>query len=180
MLRQGLRDDFAIQLGLSVDRNRRGRVSFDIGPGILPVIHGIGRNIDCRRSNRPRRVYYVACSLYVHPTRQLGVRIERPETARALAGFLLLGPYSYLAGAMSLDFGGMRGSATASGIIDGVGYLAGYLAGDSMARVTVAFGWNNAFRLLACAAFLTTVVAAVLLYKQRSSRPLGTATAEAR
>ncbi len=103
-----------------------------------------------------------------------------PVVLVSLAGFLLLGPYSYLAGAMSLDFGGMRGSATASGIIDGVGYLAGYLAGDSMARVTVAFGWNNAFRLLACAAFLTTVVAAVLLYKQRSSRPLGTATAEAR
>jgi len=89
----------------------------------------------------------------------------------SLADFLLLGPYSYLAGAMSLDFGGMRGSATASGIIDGVGYLAGYLAGDSVARVTVALGWNNAFRLLACAAFLSTVVAAVLLHRQHSTWP---------
>src|SRR6266700_4605340 len=61
----------------------------------------------------------------------------------ALVGFLLLGPYSYLAGAMSLDFGGKRGSATAAGSIDSVGYLAGWLSGDTMARITVAFGWKN-------------------------------------
>src|SRR5262249_53916242 len=39
----------------------------------------------------------------------------------------LLGPYSYLAGAVALDLGGRRGSATASGIIDGVGYLGAVL-----------------------------------------------------
>ena len=44
--------------------------------------------------------------------------------------FLLIGPYSYLAGAISLDFGGKRGGATACGIIDGVGYLGGVLAGE--------------------------------------------------
>src|SRR5262249_23978949 len=31
----------------------------------------------------------------------------------ALVAFLLIGPYSYLAGAISLDFGGKRGGATA-------------------------------------------------------------------
>jgi MFS transporter, OPA family, glycerol-3-phosphate transporter len=70
-------------------------------------------------------------------------------------------------GAMSLDFGGKRGSATAAGIIDGVGYLAGWLSGDTVARVTVAFGWKNAFLLLAGAAFLTALVALVLLVHQR-------------
>ena len=88
-----------------------------------------------------------------------------------LVGFLLLGPYSYLAGAMSLDFGGKRGSATAAGIIDGVGYLAGWLSGDTVARVTVAFGWKNAFLALAGAAFLTTLVALVLLVHQRVQIP---------
>ena len=34
-------------------------------------------------------------------------------------GFLLIGPYSYLAGAISLDFGGKQGASTASGFIDG-------------------------------------------------------------
>ena len=85
-----------------------------------------------------------------------------------LVGFLLLGPYSYLAGAMSLDFGGKRGSATAAGIIDGFGYLAGYLSGDTVARITIAFGWGNSFRLLSGVALLTAGVAAVLARQRRS------------
>jgi OPA family glycerol-3-phosphate transporter-like MFS transporter len=94
-----------------------------------------------------------------------------PVVLVTLVGFLLLGPYSYLAGAMSLDFGGKRGSATAAGIIDGVGYLAGWLSGDTVARVTVAFGWKNAFFALAGAAFLTSLVALVLAIHQRRQRP---------
>ena len=94
-----------------------------------------------------------------------------PVILVALVGFLLLGPYSYLAGAMSLDFGGKRGAATAAGIIDGVGYLAGWLSGDTVARVTVAFGWKNAFLALAGAAFLTALVALVLASYQRLHRP---------
>jgi len=91
-----------------------------------------------------------------------------------LVGFLLLGPYSYLAGAMSMDFGGKRGSATAAGVIDGVGYLAGWLSGDTVARVTVAFGWKNAFLALAGAAFLTALVAMVLAAHQRFHKLQGT------
>lgn len=94
-----------------------------------------------------------------------------PVVLVTLVGFLLLGPYSYLAGAMSLDFGGKRGSATAAGIIDGVGYLAGWLSGDTVARVTVAFGWKNAFLALAGAAFLTAIVALVLALHQRVLTP---------
>jgi OPA family glycerol-3-phosphate transporter-like MFS transporter len=85
----------------------------------------------------------------------------------ALVGFLMLGPYSYLAGAISLDLGGKRGAATACGIIDGVGYLGGMLAGDSVARLSVAYGWTGAFRALACVAALTSVAAAVFLTIQR-------------
>jgi OPA family glycerol-3-phosphate transporter-like MFS transporter len=90
-----------------------------------------------------------------------------PVILVALVGFLLLGPYSYLAGAMSLDFGGKRGSATAAGIIDGVGYLAGWLSGDTVARITVAFGWKNAFLAMAGVALLTALVALVLAAHQR-------------
>lgn len=95
-----------------------------------------------------------------------------PVVLVTLVGFLLLGPYSYLAGAMSLDFGGKRGSATAAGIIDGVGYLAGWLSGDTVARITVAFGWKNAFLLLAGVAVLTALVALVLAVNQRLRAPL--------
>ena len=91
-----------------------------------------------------------------------------PVVLVALVGFLLLGPYSYLAGAMSLDFGGKRGSATAAGIIDGVGYMAGWLSGDTVARITVRYGWENAFLVLAVAALLTALVALVLVWHQRS------------
>ena len=94
-----------------------------------------------------------------------------PVVLVTLVGFLLLGPYSYLAGAMSLDFGGKRGSATAAGIIDGVGYLAGWLSGDTVARITVAFGWKNAFLSLAGVALLTALVALVLAVHQRFEKP---------
>jgi sugar phosphate permease len=96
-----------------------------------------------------------------------------PVVLVTMVGFLLLGPYSYLAGAMSLDFGGKRGAATAAGIIDGVGYLAGWLSGDTVARITVAFGWRNAFVALAGAAFMTAVVALVLVAHQRLQRVQG-------
>jgi OPA family glycerol-3-phosphate transporter-like MFS transporter len=95
-----------------------------------------------------------------------------PVALVALVGFLLLGPYSYLAGAMSLDFGGKQGSATAAGIIDGVGYLAGWLSGDTVARITVAFGWKNAFLSLAGVALLTALVALVLAVHQRLRKPV--------
>ena len=90
-----------------------------------------------------------------------------PVVLVTLVGFLLMGPYSYLAGAMSMDFGGETGSATAAGIIDGVGYLAGVLSGDTMARITVLYGWRRAFVALAVTCLLTAIVALVLAISQR-------------
>jgi OPA family glycerol-3-phosphate transporter-like MFS transporter len=90
-----------------------------------------------------------------------------PTVLVGLVGFMLLGPYSYLAGAMSLDFGGERGSATAAGIIDGFGYLAGWLSGVTVARVAVAFGWRSAFLSLAGVSLLTALVGLVLAVHQR-------------
>jgi sugar phosphate permease len=86
----------------------------------------------------------------------------------AATGFAVLGPYSYLAGATSLDFGGQRSSATTCGIIDGVGYLGGVLAGDSMARVSVALGWHGAFDVLAGVAFVSAIAALALVLTQAS------------
>jgi MFS transporter, OPA family, glycerol-3-phosphate transporter len=89
-----------------------------------------------------------------------------------MAGFLLLGPYSYLAGAMSMDIGGKDGSATAAGIVDGIGYLGGWLSGDTVARITVAFGWKITFLSLAGVSLITVLVAVVLLVHQRDLKPL--------
>jgi OPA family glycerol-3-phosphate transporter-like MFS transporter len=85
----------------------------------------------------------------------------------ALVAFLLIGPYSYLAGAIALDLGGKRASALACGIIDGVGYLAGVLAGAGIAGASVAWGWGGAFALLAGVALATTLVAVLFLLQER-------------
>jgi OPA family glycerol-3-phosphate transporter-like MFS transporter len=88
----------------------------------------------------------------------------------AVVAFLLVGPYSYLAGAISLDFGGKRGAATASGIIDGVGYLlGGVIAGKVVAGLSHTLGWQGVFLLLAGVSLGTGVVAAFYLVNQRQT-----------
>jgi sugar phosphate permease len=93
----------------------------------------------------------------------------------AVVAFLLLGPYSFLAGAISLDLGGKQGSGTASGLIDGVGYLGGVLSGSGMAQIAVRYGWNAAFLVLAAFAFLSSVAAGVLLRQITVSKNHGPA-----
>jgi OPA family glycerol-3-phosphate transporter-like MFS transporter len=87
-----------------------------------------------------------------------------PPLAIGTIAFCLLGPYSYLGGAFALDFGGKQASAASSGIIDGVGYLGAVAAGDSVARVSVAFGWQRVFTVLAGVSVLAALAAAYLCY----------------
>ncbi len=94
----------------------------------------------------------------------------RSREALVLVGavaFLLIGPYSYLAGAISLDFGGKRGGATACGIIDGVGYLfGGVVAGKVVSSVSYTRGWQGVFQMLAAVALLTALAAWFFLVNQ--------------
>jgi sugar phosphate permease len=85
-----------------------------------------------------------------------------PLAAIGLVAFCLLGPYSYLGGAFALDFGGKQASAASSGIIDGIGYLGGVLAGDGVARLAVAFGWDGVFVTLAIVSAAAAMCAGVL------------------
>jgi sugar phosphate permease len=95
---------------------------------------------------------------FMHP----GSSVTGAPVLIGLIGFCLLGPYSYLGGAFALDFGGKQASAASSGLIDGVGYLGGVLAGDSVARIARDLGWERVFMALAavsagaalCAGFL--------------------------
>jgi len=99
-----------------------------------------------------------------------------PIALVALTGFVLIGPYSYLGGAIALDFGGKQGSATAAGIIDGVGYLGGILAGKKIAEISIRFGWQGAFLVLAGVAALCCVAAALFLGgRRRRSKSTGPA-----
>jgi OPA family glycerol-3-phosphate transporter-like MFS transporter len=128
------------------------------------VLAGIASDV-LGRSGRARIMFFgllasVGLLLLLAHTRMWPVGLV------AATGFTVLGPYSYLAGATSLDFGGQRASATTCGIIDGVGYLGGVLAGDSMARVSVALGWHGAFDVLAGVAGVTAIAALALIFSQ--------------
>ena len=85
-----------------------------------------------------------------------------PVVIIGIIAFCLLGPYSYLGGAFALDFGGKQASAASSGIIDGVGYIGGVLAGDTMARVERAYGWEGVFVALAVISAAAALCAGVL------------------
>jgi len=90
-----------------------------------------------------------------------------PVVLVALIAFLLVGPYSFLGGAVAMDFGGRQGSGTTSGVIDGVGYLGGVLAGDSIARLSAAFGWSGAFITLGGVCFISSIAALRYALHQR-------------
>lgn len=91
-----------------------------------------------------------------------------PVALVTLVAFLMIGPYSYFAGAIALDLGGKQGSATTSGIIDGIGYIGGILAGDTVARVSIAYGWHGAFTILACIVWLSSLAAFAYLRQVRT------------
>ena len=93
-----------------------------------------------------------------------------PVALVTLIAFLLIGPYSFLAGAIALDFGGKRGSATSAGLIDGIGYLGGILAGGSVAQLSSRHGWTAAFLVLAGVSWVSCLVAVVFLINQRRTR----------
>jgi OPA family glycerol-3-phosphate transporter-like MFS transporter len=112
--------------------------------------------------------FLTAAVLLVLGAANFGAAVLIPVALVSLVGFLMIGPYSYLAGAISLDLGGKRGSATACGIIDGVGYLGGMAAGDTVARIKLAHGWSGTFLALAGVAALTSAVAIVFFFMQRT------------
>jgi len=90
-----------------------------------------------------------------------------PGALVSLVAFLIIGPYAYLAGAIALDFGGKQASGTASGLIDGVGYLGGVLAGNSVANLAVNWGWKGAFTALAIVTWAASIAAIFYFLNQR-------------
>jgi len=95
-----------------------------------------------------------------------------PLLLSAAAGFLLLGPYSFLAGAMALDAGGPRGAATASGLIDAVGYLGSTGALWLTGRLAERYGWGSALLALAVLAGATAALALVFMRTQEQRPPV--------
>lgn len=120
-----------------------------------------------------------AAALLVLMSVRAGAGTLAPLLLIGLVAFCLLGPYSYLGGAFALDFGGKQAAAASSGIIDGIGYLGGYLAGDAVAQLSVAFGWQGVFVALAGVSAVAALGAAALLYLSLRGRRARLEPAEA-
>jgi len=104
-----------------------------------------------------------------------------PEVLIGVVAFALLGPYSYLGGAFALDFGGKQASAASSGIIDGIGYIGGVLAGYGVAWVAVWIGWRGVFVALAVVSFAASLCSGYLhLLNLRAARSTATDAAVAK
>lgn len=90
-----------------------------------------------------------------------------PTTALILisaVGFLILGPYAFLTGAISVDLGGKRGSSTAAGLADTAGYIGGIVSGRYIGALAQHRGWTAAMSFLAIVLAATAVVAIVYWY----------------
>jgi sugar phosphate permease len=66
-----------------------------------------------------------------------------------LAGLLVYGPYSLLAGTLAVESGGAERAATAAGFIDGIGYVASILAGTALGGLLDLGGYSLGFGVLA-------------------------------
>lgn len=85
-------------------------------------------------------------------------------------GLLVYGPYSLLAGVLAVESGGVEQAATAAGIIDGTGYLAGALAGAALGKVLDVGGYALGFQILAGITAASALIA--LLLKPSEPAPL--------
>lgn len=94
-----------------------------------------------------------------------------PLALISAVGLLILGPYSFLTGALSVDFGGKRGSSTAAGLADTAGYLGGIVSGHYVGSIAQEQGWSAAMSFLAYILAATTVVAVVYWFVHERRLP---------
>lgn len=84
-------------------------------------------------------------------------------------GFLVYGPYSLLAGFLSVEIRGKEYAATVAGIVDGVGYLGAILAGQQFGRLLDIGGYALGFNCLAVLAAASALLS-LCLYSWKKDR----------
>ena len=77
-------------------------------------------------------------------------------------GFFLYGPHLLMGATMAIDLGTPHASGSASGVIDGVGYLGAAVAGVGTTWARAAWGWDGAFVLWCGAAVFAALLMTVL------------------
>ena len=140
--------------------------------GMVSIL-GAGYLSDAWLGGQRGSLILVACVLLV-PVLLLMTRPSSsgglPLLLISLTGLLLLGPYSFLAGAMSLDAGGRQGAATAAGLVDAIGYAGATVALWLTGSLAEHLGWGGAFLALALLA-AATAGAALVFYRTQECPP---------
>lgn len=137
-------------------------MAFEFG-GLLGVI-GIGCLSDKYFSENRSRVV-ILCILALAGSLFLYQAFESEShllnfILLSLIGFMLFGGDSVLSATATQDIGGNEATASAAGIVNGIGSIGGVMGGLVPAVVAANFGWNALFYLLA----LSTIFSALLLY----------------
>jgi sugar phosphate permease len=73
----------------------------------------------------------------------------------SLAGLLTYGPDTLLSGAGAQDIGQGKTTATASGLIDGIGHLGALVSPYLVVFVSRQYGWDTLFLVFMAAAFVS-------------------------
>ena len=91
------------------------------------------------------------------------------ETTIALIGLLSYGPYSLLAGVLSVEIGGKKGVGTVAGIVDSAGYLGTIFAGHFFGKLLDVGGYRLGFHALAFVTLCSAILCLGLKSKLQTS-----------
>jgi MFS transporter, OPA family, glycerol-3-phosphate transporter len=163
--------------GLSSGNAGIASLVFPLAGGVGAIVAGL---LSDRWGGRHGRVVVPSLVLLVFSLGSMAFIDVKGNAVLAMAlvsmtSFFLIGPYSYLSGVMALDLGGKRGSATASGLIDGAGYIGATASGWGVAKIAARYEWQGVFLALAGVCCLTLIVAVaylVLSERMKANSPL--------
>lgn len=153
--------------GLGKDRAALASALFPFVGGLSAITAGV---LTDRMAKGRRGVIIFAflaimvAALYGLSKLEPGVGATLPLVLTSIVSFSMLGPYSFLTGVMSLDFGGKRGSSTAAGLADTAGYLGAVVSGYGVAVLAGERGWGVAFSALATVSTVTLIAAGLYWY----------------
>jgi sugar phosphate permease len=88
-------------------------------------------------------------------------------------GFLAYGPYSLLAGILSVEIRGPAYVATVAGVVDGVGYVAGFMTGHTFGLILDHGGYRLGFQFLAGLSMISAVLCLFLYARKASGQAAG-------
>ena len=86
-----------------------------------------------------------------------------------IIGFLTFGPHVIMVAVMSMDFGTRKAASSATGFIDGLGYVGASITGIGTGWLLENFGWNAAFHFWVAGAIVAATLMA-LLWNYKSTR----------